>query len=112
MLHNFFPEATQVAGADILPWLQKTLPKAARGSGTPALMDYGAFLKRSGVRLNTKVKGYVKQSAFEGSGRQARGAILRTLATKPATGLALMELLGPERRTQLQRSSPSLPRKG
>ncbi len=44
-----------------------------------ALMDYGAYLKRSGVRNNHCSAHYVRQSKFEGSLRQARGAILREL---------------------------------
>ncbi len=46
-----------------------------------ALMDYGAHLKRSGVKLNQKSAHYTKQSKFEGSIRQIRGAILRALKT-------------------------------
>ena len=45
-----------------------------------ALMDYGAYLKRSGIKLNHKSAHYTKQSKFEGSLRQVRGAILRTLS--------------------------------
>lgn len=49
-----------------------------------ALMDYGSHLKAQGVRVNALSKHYVKQSKFEGSDRQARGAILRLLASGPA----------------------------
>ena len=44
-----------------------------------ALMDYGAHLKRSGVRNNRKSLHYVRQSKFEGSSRQLRGVIVRLL---------------------------------
>ena len=44
-----------------------------------ALMDYGAHLKRSGVRNNGRSAHYTKQSPFEGSLRQVRGQILRDL---------------------------------
>lgn len=44
-----------------------------------ALFDYGAHLKQSGVRLNSQSAGYTKQSKFDGSLRQVRGAILREL---------------------------------
>lgn len=43
-----------------------------------ALMDYGADLKRRGVKLNARSAHYTKQSKFQGSLRQVRGAILRT----------------------------------
>ena len=42
-----------------------------------ALMDYGAYLKRSGVRNNHRSAHYTKQSKFEGSLRQMRGRVLR-----------------------------------
>lgn len=47
-----------------------------------ALMDYGAHLKRSGIKLNAKSKHYAKQSKFEGSLREVRGAILRAYLEK------------------------------
>ncbi len=50
-----------------------------------ALMDYGAHLKRQGITLNKKSKHYTKQSKFEGSARQLRGAILRELLVHQAT---------------------------
>jgi len=50
-----------------------------------AMMDYGAHLKRRGIALNKKSKHYVKQSKFEGSARQLRGAILRELLVHQAT---------------------------
>ncbi len=49
-----------------------------------ALMDYGAHLKQSGVRLNAKSTHYTKQSRFEGSLRQVRGVILRELHNGPS----------------------------
>jgi A/G-specific adenine glycosylase len=42
-------------------------------------MDYGAYLKASDLKLNTLSKHYTKQSAFQGSKRQIRGQIIRTL---------------------------------
>ncbi len=50
-----------------------------------ALMDYGAHLKRQGIRLNQKSAHYKKQDTFEGSARQLRGAILRELLHHAAT---------------------------
>ena len=45
-----------------------------------ALMDYGAHLKASGVRVNARSAHYAKQSKFNGSLRQVRGTILKTLS--------------------------------
>ncbi len=56
-------------------------------------MDYGAHLKRSGVRNNSRSKHYTKQSKFEGSLRQVRGAILRELHSGQQTGDSLYVLI-------------------
>lgn len=50
-----------------------------------ALMDYGSYLKKSGVRVNNRSLHYIRQSKFEGSARQLRGAILRELLKKTQT---------------------------
>ncbi len=55
-----------------------------------ALMDYGSFLKRSGLKLNQKSAHYVRQTKFEGSPRQIRGAILRELSTIAKTPQAIL----------------------
>jgi A/G-specific adenine glycosylase len=60
-------------------------------------MDYGSFLKRSGVRVNGKSKHYTKQKTFLGSDREVRGAILRELSKKPAPKARLVGLLGDAR---------------
>ncbi len=56
-------------------------------------MDYGAYLKKIGVRLNHKSAHYAKQTKFEGSTRQLRAAILRELLKAPATLAQLTRLL-------------------
>jgi A/G-specific adenine glycosylase len=57
-----------------------------------ALMDYGASLKRQGVRLNTVSKHYSKQSRFEGSDRQIRGAVLKALLDGAQTAESLQNV--------------------
>lgn len=86
-IHHFWPfhkssdrpRYGTVADTDIFVVAQK----AAEGQDSRkwhwALMDYGAYLKRSGVRNNHRSVRYTKQSPFEGSLRQVRGAILREL---------------------------------
>jgi A/G-specific adenine glycosylase len=60
-----------------------------------ALMDYGSYLKGSGVRINNKSKHYTKQSKFEGSNRQKRAAALRDALKKGASEAELEKLLHP-----------------
>lgn len=47
-----------------------------------ALMDYGSYLKRSGVGLNSVSKHYKKQAPLKGSVREVRGQILKALANQ------------------------------
>ncbi len=72
---------------ELLPLIEKALKKSKMQPRDfyAALMDYGAHLKASGVKLNARSKHYTKQSKFEGSSRQLRGAILRELLQKPLT---------------------------
>jgi A/G-specific adenine glycosylase len=44
-----------------------------------ALMDYGAYLGRTIPNPNKRSRHYTKQGGFEGSDRQIRGEIIRTL---------------------------------
>jgi A/G-specific adenine glycosylase len=50
-----------------------------------ALMDYGAHLKKLHKNPSRKSAGYAKQSKFDGSPRQLRGAILRELNSAAKT---------------------------
>lgn len=93
-LHHFFPHRRTVSDSAILPLITFhlsliTSPRTWYG----ALMDYGSFLgersKKSEVRMtnaNRRSAQYTKQSRFEGSVRQLRGRILKTLlASGPLT---------------------------
>jgi A/G-specific adenine glycosylase len=77
----------KVEDSQILPLIAKALKKSKMQPRDfyAALMDYGAFLKASGIKLNARSKHYTKQSKFKGSARQLRGAILRELLKKPST---------------------------
>ena len=76
-LYHFFQEQKNVADVSILEKLQETLDIDNPREFYWALMDYGTFLKKNGVRNNVQSKHYTKQSKFEGSTRQLRGEILR-----------------------------------
>ena len=101
VMHHFFRRRKSVGDTELVEVLRKLLPKGKSREWYSALMDYGAYLKRSGVKLNTKSKHYAKQSKFSGSAREARGAILRELAKGHQTKLRLLDLLGDARRAQL-----------
>lgn len=99
---HFFGDRESVSDSDVREVLERVHPKGQAREWYAALMDYGAHLKRSGVRINARAKGYTKQSAFAGSAREARGAIVRCLGVAPATKGRLVLLVGVERKEQLE----------
>lgn len=112
VIHHFFPRKKVVADTDITAVLEQALPKGRAREWYAALMDYGSHLKRSGVKLNHRSKAYAKQGTFEGSGRQARGAILRALINGPQRATALTKLLGAKRVLQMRKALAGLEREG
>lgn len=94
-IHHFFTETTApVADQDILTLVTQSLPRAVPPrEWYAALMDYGAYLKRTVGNHKEKSAAYVKQQPFQGSRRQVRGAILRALSSAPLTGPMLQRQL-------------------
>lgn len=84
-LHHFFKHRTEVAEAEIMKKVEKTLDTQNPREWYYALMDYGSHLKRTVGNQNQKVSGYKKQSKFKGSDREVRGAIVRALGAGPQT---------------------------
>lgn len=112
VIHHFFPNEAKVSDAEILPILEKALPRGDASNWYAALMDYGSFLKRSGVRVNVKSAHYTKQASFKGSGREARGAILRALIDGPKTEKALLNILDADRVEQIKEQLTKLQKEG
>lgn len=78
-IHHFFADSDRVYDRDILPLIEETMDTKCPREWYYALMDYGVYLKKLHPNPNRKSKHYTKQSRFEGSDRQMRGAILRML---------------------------------
>lgn len=95
VMHHVFPKKKIVTDAEIMSVLESLKPKKGEGARRwyAALMDYGAYLKRTGVRLNHKSNTYTKQSPFFGSVRQVRGALLREIYAGAKTEAALSKKL-------------------
>lgn len=99
MIYHFFAEQDEVHDNEIRRATQGLL----EASSLPprefywALMDYGTHLKQTIGNLNKLSKGYTKQSKFEGSRRQVRGAVLRMLSEGPQTLNMLMSPITDER---------------
>lgn len=96
-LHHFFNDKTGVSDKELFPIIERTLQKKNPREWYWALMDYGSFLKANGIRNNTKSKHYTKQSKFEGSNRQIRGAIMRELLKREKTGAQLLKTINIEK---------------
>ena len=103
-IHHFYPFRTRrvLNGSVSDKELSTLLSKVGAGEDQRewhwALMDYGAYLKRSGVRNNSRSAHYTKQSKFEGSLRQVRGTILRELHSGSKTVLTLYSLIRANKR--------------
>jgi A/G-specific adenine glycosylase len=78
-IHHFFQAHEGVDDKQLLPVIAKSLDVENPREWYYALMDYGAALPRTMANPNRQSKHYARQSAFTGSNRQLRGAIVRLL---------------------------------
>lgn len=78
-IHYFFSDTAVVDDRDLLPLVKACLLPGRSREWYWALMDLGTALKTSVPNPNRRSRQYVKQSAFAGSDRQIRGALLRLL---------------------------------
>ncbi len=87
LFHSHVLKKAKISDKELLPLVEELLKRSKMEPRDfyAAMMDYGAYLKKQGITLNRKSKQYVKQSEFEGSARQLRGAILRELLVHRAT---------------------------
>lgn len=84
----------KVADSSLMPLIEATLYHEDPRSWYYALMDYGARLKKSTANPNRRSLHYSRQSKFQGSLRQARGAIVKSLAQTQGNILSLKEIEG------------------
>ncbi len=95
LLHFFFQDQSDIKDSKLFPILEDTLDKKNPRLWYWALMDYGAELKKLTANPNRRSAHYTKQSKFEGSLRQVRGAIIKALAKEgPADMEALNQKTG------------------
>ena len=89
-LFFFFSDGDgKVADSSLMPLVEATLYRQDPRRWYYALMDYGARLKKITANPSRLSRHYSRQSKFEGSLRQARGAIVRILANSGNNPLSL-----------------------
>lgn len=122
-LHELYPQAEGVPDSELVPLVELTCPASVTSVAdavaavtdavvdtaaesdetelTPrswyyALLDYGAYLKKTIPNPSRRSKSHVKQSRFEGSHRQKRAELLRVLLAHKDEGGAKFETLHQE----------------
>jgi A/G-specific adenine glycosylase len=111
--HHFFKDQNGVEDKEIITILAQVFPNSKKEGQTSrewyaALMDYGSYLKRSGIRINSKSKTYSKQSKFAGSDREIRGLLIKTFAQGPNTKRYLQKLFRDDQKNQIERQLQKL----
>lgn len=77
-IHELFPGRESVADKELVSLVEATCPQDARvRAWYYALLDYGAYLKKTMPNPTRRSKHYTRQSKFEGSHRQKRAYLLR-----------------------------------
>lgn len=99
-LHHFFADQDDISDAQLAEKVELTLDTKNPRLWYWALMDYGTYLKKSGTTHITRSKHYRKQAPFDGSVRQVRGQILRSLAENPKTEAKLRSDINADERFQ------------
>ena len=90
----FFKNKKTVSDRDILPLVDLTLDRKSPRRWYSALMDYGSMLGAKKENPNRRSTRYAKQTRFEGSRRQIRGRIVKTLLAAPRTAGELSRIVG------------------
>lgn len=91
-LHELYPSAESVPDRELVPLVRDTCPPdASDPKDDPrtwyyALLDYGAYLKRTVPNPSRRSSGHTRQSRFEGSHRQKRAELLRVLLAHRGDG--------------------------
>jgi A/G-specific adenine glycosylase len=84
-IHHFFHDDMDIPDSKIVQLTVLFLDHKNPRVWYWALMDYGAYLKKTIGNQNVRSKHYTKQSTFKNSDRQIRGMILRLLIKRNMT---------------------------
>lgn len=99
-LHELYPGAERVPDRELVPLVKACCPLDAHDPDDDprtwyyALLDYGAWLKKTVPNPSRRSSTHVHQKRFEGSHRQKRAELVRLLLAHRPTGATLEELAG------------------
>jgi A/G-specific adenine glycosylase len=96
-IHHFFPGEEKVDDKELVKLIENSMTGQDARAWYWALMDYGTHLKQNVGNAAKASATYNKQSKFEGSRRQIRGAVLKLLAEDSRTLTQLKKTLPDER---------------
>jgi A/G-specific adenine glycosylase len=91
-IHFFFQGREQVGDREIMPLVTATLEHDNPRHWYYALMDFGVLIKQLHPNPGRRSRHHAQQSRFEGSNRQLRSRLLRTVMEKQ--GITVTELAG------------------
>ena len=86
-LHELFPEEVGVTDRRLEPLIAAACPLVDVRGWYYALLDYGAWLKRTVPNPSRRSRSHVRQTGFEGSHRQKRAAVVRLLLAARQDGI-------------------------
>ena len=87
-LHELFPGEEGVSDKVLVPLVETSCPQENPRGWYYALLDYGAWLKRTVPNPSRRSRAHVRQSKFEGSHRQKRAEVVRLLLDARERGLS------------------------
>lgn len=97
-IHHFFSDDFAVDDKQIIELVAEMIDHDNPRQFYQNIMDYGTWLKASGVRNIDRSKHYKKQAPLKGSIREVRGRIIASLTERAFTELELRELLSADER--------------
>lgn len=81
-IHHFFADSMAVDDKEIIELLEATIDTEHPRRFYQNIMDYGTWLKASGVRNISQSQQYKKQAPLKGSIREVRGHIIKALTVR------------------------------
>ena len=92
VIHFFFQECVAICDTDVLSVVELTLDRENPRDWYYALMDYGAWVKKTYTNPGRRSRHYAVQRPFSGSRRQLRAAVLRVLLSVSPSGMVLEDI--------------------